>query len=489
MKLKVKYVNLSTGGPIVAVISEEDAKKLDLYALDRVKVKRVKTNREIVAVVDISTKGIKSGEIGLFQETIKKLDVPEGTHVEVNETERPKSLEFIRKKLDGATLTKEEIDCIVEDVLENNLSETEVTYFIAGAYNKGMSLKETTCLTKAIVDKGYKIKLDRKIILDKHCAGGVPGNRTTMVVVPIVAALGFTIPKTSSRAITSASGTADTMEVLCPVLIGHERILNTIKQTNACMIWEAALNPMGVDELFIKIRHPLSIDPEGLLLASIMAKKKAVGATHVLIDLPYGEGAKNTLRQAKRLRKKFIKIGKQLSMKVKVLLTDGTQPIGNGVGPVWEAKDVLSVLQGGGPDDLRDKSIMLATNLLEMAGLKHAEEKVNETINSGSAYKKFLDIIQAQGGSKNIKLPKPKYFYQVTSKRQGTITKIDNYLIAKIARVAGSPKDKTAGLYLRVHKGVKVRSGKELFTIYAENKKKLEYARKIAESNDIVFLT
>ncbi len=489
MKFKVKYLHLSTGGPIVAVISGEDAKKLDLYALDRVKIKRVKTEKDIVAVMDISTKGIRPGEIGLFEETVKKLDVPEGTHVEVEGTERPKSLDLIRKKLDGTRLTKEELDTIVDDVLENNLSETEITYFVAAAYTKGMNLKEATQLTQAMVNKGYKIRLDRKIVLDKHCVGGVPGNRTTMVIVPVVAALGYTIPKTSSRAITSAAGTADTMEVLAPVCISHERILKTIKETNACLIWEAALNPMGVDELFIKIRHPLSIDPEGLLLASIMAKKKAAGATHVLIDLPYGDGAKDSLREAKKLRKKFIKIGKQLGMKIKVVLTDGTQPIGNGVGPVWEAKDVISVLQGGGPNDLRDKSIMLATELLKMAGLRNAEGKVREAIESGAAYQKMLQIIQAQGGSRNIKLPKPKYFTQIKSNKKGTVTRIDNKLIAKIARIAGAPKDKAAGLYLRVHKGSKIRRGKELFSIYAENKKKLEYAKKVAEKHEIMHIT
>ncbi len=492
MKLKAKYVNLSTGGPIIAVLNEEDAKKIDLYALDRVKIRRLKSEKDIVAAVDISTKGIRPGEIGLFQETVKKLDVAEGTHVEVQPTERPKSLDYIKKKLDGETLTKEEINQITEDILENNLSETEVTYFVAAAYTIGMNLKEAIDLTHAIVDKGYKIKLDREIILDKHCAGGVPGNRTTLIVVPVVAALGYTIPKTSSRAITSAAGTADTMEVLCPVCISHERILKTIKETNACIIWEAALNPMGVDELFIKIRHPLSIDPEGLLLASIMAKKNmknAVGATHVIVDLPYGEGAKTTYKQAKALRKKFVKIGKQLGMKIKVMLTDGSQPIGNGVGPVWEAKDVLSVLQGGGPDDLREKSIMLATNLLKMAGLKNAEEKVREVIDSGEAYKKFLQIIQAQGGSKNIRLPKPNYFHRITSNKQGVVTRIDNQLIAKIARIAGAPKDKAAGLYLRVHTGTKVKKGKELFTIYAENKKKLEYAVKLAQQTEVIKVT
>ncbi|MFH1210793.1 MAG: thymidine phosphorylase [archaeon] len=489
MKLKVKYVNLSTGGPIVSVINEEDAKKLDLYALDRVKIKRLKTEKEIVAVVDISTRGVRPGEIGLFDETIKKLDIPEGTHVEVEETERPKSLDLIRKKLDGAPLTKEEMDTIVEDVLENNLSEPEITYFISGAYTRGMNLQEATYLTQAIVDRSYRIKLDRKIVLDKHCAGGVPGNRTTMVIVPIIAALGYTMPKTSSRSITSASGTADTMEVLAPVCLSHEKIIKTIKETNACMIWEAALNPMGVDELFIKIRHPLSLDPEGLLLSSVMAKKKSVGATHVLIDLPFGEGAKFTYKSAKILRMKFIKIGKQLGIKVKVILTDGSQPIGNGVGPVWEARDVLTVLQGAGPNDLRDKSIMMATILLKMAGLKNAEGKVIEAIDSGAAYQKMLEIIQAQGGSKNIKLPKPKYFHQIMSKKAGTVIKIDNKLIAKIARIAGAPKDKAAGLYLRVHKGIRVRKGKELFTIYAENKKKLEYAKKIAEHHEAIHVS
>lgn len=486
MKLKVKQLNLSTGGPIIAVINGEDAKKLDLYALDRIKIKRIKTSKEIVAATDISTKGVKAGEIGLFDETIRKLDVEEGTHVEVEQTERPKSLDYIKKKLDGFALTKEEIEAIVEDVMENNLSETEITYFVGATYTNGMNLKEAINLTKAIVNRGYRIRLDKKIVLDKHCVGGVPGNRTTMIVVPIVAALGYTIPKTSSRAITSAAGTTDTMEVLCPVSMSHDRILKTIKETNACMIWEAALNPMGVDEMFIKIRHPLSIDPEGLLLASIMAKKKAVGATHVIIDIPYGEGAKITLKKARKLRKKFIKMGRQLDIKIKVMLTDGTEPVGNGVGPALEAKDVLSVLKGEGPSDLREKSMMLASNLLKMAGARNAEKKVKEAIDSGSAYEKMLEIIQAQGGSKNIRIPQAKYFTAITSKKEGTVMGIDNVLIAKIARVAGAPKDKAAGIYLRVHKGTRIKKKRELFTIYAENKKKLEFAKKIAEQNEAV---
>lgn len=488
LNLKVKYLNLSTGGPLVVVLNEFDANKLDLHALDRIKIEKLKAKEDVVAVIDISFKGVKPGEIGFLDETATKLNIKESVHVKVSQADRPLSLDYIRKKLDGNTLTKEEIDQIVYDVLENNLSETEVTYFISGAYTKGLNLKEATYLTESIVSRGYKLKINKQVILDKHCAGGVPGNRTTMVITPIIAALGFTMPKTSSRAITSASGTADTMEVLCPVCISHEAILKTIKKTNACMVWEAALNPRGVDELFIKIRHPLSLDPEGVLLASIMAKKKAVGATHVIIDLPYGKGAKSSLKEAKRLRKKFIKIGKKLDIKVKVVLTDGSQPVGNGVGPALEVKDVLSVLQGNGPDDLREKSIMLASELLGMVNVHNPEAKVREVLDSGAAYKKFIEIVHAQGGSKNIKLPEASYTYEVISRKTGIVAEIDNSLVAKIARIAGSPKDKAAGVYLRVRKGIKVQRGRGLFTIYAEHKSKLGYAKELAEKFEVVII-
>lgn len=477
MKLKVKAVDLSTGGPLVAVLDDEDAKKLDLIALDRIRIKRLKSNKEIIANVDISAEGIKPGTIGLFAESLKRLGTEEGVHVDIESTPRPKSIDIIRKKLDGHILTKEDLSILVEDIMHDRLSEVEITYFVAGAYTKGFTLEESAMLTEITVDLGFKLKLNKKIICDKHSVGGVPGNRTTMVVVPIIAAAGFTIAKTSSRAITSPSGTADTMEVFCPVSLSHDKVQRVVEETGGCIVWQSSMNPHGADEKLIKVRHPLSLDPEGLLLASILAKKKAVGATHVLIDIPYGEGAKFSYSEGKELKKKFISLGKKLGMIIKVILTDGSQPIGCGIGPALEAKDVLSVLEGNGPADLQAKSTFMATELLKMAGIKDARQKVIELINSGVAYNKFLEIIRAQGGRKTLVIPSARYFYSVEAPKGGVIKSIDNKLIAKIARIAGCPEDKAAGIYLNVRRNNHVHHNNILFTVYSDSKKRLEFAK------------
>lgn len=479
MKLKVKALDLSTGGPLVVVLDDLDAKKLDLHTLDRVSVKRLKSKKEIIANIDISAEGIKPGIIGLFSESLKRLGVEEGTHVEIETAPKPESIEIIRKKLDGHMLTKHDLRTLINDIVNDRLSEVEITYFVAGAYTKGFTLEESAILTEETVNLGFKLNLNKEIVIDKHCIGGIPGNRTSMVVIPIIAAAGFTIAKTSSRSITSPAGTADVMEIFCPVSISHEKVQEIVKKTGACIIWQSSLNPHGADEKLIKVRHPLSLDPEGLLLSSIMAKKKAVGATHVLVDIPCGEGAKFSYKEGKELKKKFIKLGKRLGIYVKVVITDGSQPIGSGIGPALEARDVLSVLEGNGPADLQAKCVFLATEMLSMVGVKDAKREVMEIINSGAAYNKFLEIVRAQGGRKTLAIPTARYFHSVESPKKGVVKSINNKLIAKIARIAGSPEDKAAGIYLNVRRNNHVHYGDVLFTVFSNNQKRLQFAQEL----------
>lgn len=484
MKLKVKRINLSSGGPLVAVINEEDAKTLDLHALERVKISRLKTKDSRIVVIDVSSKGVEPKEIGFFDEVFKELNIEEGVHIEMLPTSRPTSIAYIKKKLDGGTLTKQEINAIIKDVVDNMFSETELTYFVSACYTNKLSLEEAADLTNAIVSNGDTLSFGKGMVLDKHSIGGVSG-RVTIMVVPIVAAAGFIMPKTSSRAITSASGTSDAFEILAPVTLGIEKIKEVIKETNGCMVWGGAMNIAGADDKLIRVRHPLSIDPEGMLLASILAKKKAVGATHVLIDIPYGYEAKiATKREAEELGKKFVKLGRLLKMHIDYVLTDGSQPIGNGVGPALEVADILSALRGDGPNDLREKAILISTKLLEMVGVKKARETVLEILDSGRAYAKLLQIIRAQGGRKHIRLPKARFYHSIKATHDGTVTHISNKAVAKLARCAGAPRDKAAGLYLRIKKGDVVKKGDVLFTIYAQTKRSLDYAVSVAQEID-----
>ena len=347
-----------------------------------------------------------------------------------------------------------------------------------------MHIDETVALTKAMINTGDVLKLKQRNVVDKHCIGGVVGNRTTMIVVPIVAAVGITIPKTSSRSITSPAGTADTMEVLTNVSHSLKDIKKIIKKTNGCLVWGGALNLAPADDTIIRVEHPLNLDARSQLLASILAKKASVSAKHVLVDIPVGKGAKiHSKNRALTLIKQFESIGKNLGMHIHVILTDGSEPVGNGLGPVLEARDVLYVLKGDKrmPLDLKKKSIKLAGLMLEMgkkAKKGEGEKLAKEILESGKAYSKFIGIIKAQGGKEISpdKLKLAKYKRNIKAEKRGKIMHIDNSAIAKVARIAGAPVDKEAGIYLHVRKNMKVKKGELLFTIYSNSKAKLRFA-------------
>jgi putative thymidine phosphorylase len=485
MKFKVKDMNLSTGGTLVAALSERDAKDLDLHSGDRILIKKGK--KEAVAILDVSEgkKAVPHGKIGLFEELLKKLNVKPGTELEVSFTGKPESVKHIREKLYGKHLSYQDLYHIVDDITNDRLTDIEKTYFVSACFSNGLSNNEIVDLTRAMVNTGEKLKFPG-IVLDKHCIGGVPNNRTTMIVIPIIAAAGFTIPKTSSRAITSPAGTADTMECLAKVMLGKNKIKSIIKKTGACMVHGGAMNLAPADDKIIKVEHPISIDAEGQLLASVMAKKHSVGASHVLIDIPMGRSTKaNTWQKAKHLRSMFKLIGKNLGMNVKVIVTDGSQPIGNGIGPLLEAEDVMKVLSNhpDAPQDLRRKSLMMASTLLEMTGkYRNGKKKAHEILESGAAMQKMIDIIRAQGKVK--KLTVGKYTYKVKSGKIGRVKEINNEIIAKIARVTGAPVDKGSGLYLEKKVGCIVKRGGLLYTIYAESAAKLELAKAAVRKNN-----
>ncbi len=483
MKLKVKKISLNTGGPFVAVLNEDDAELLDVRALDRVNIKGIE------AIVDISKENHKTavnkGEIGVLIELFENLKLKNGSAVNITPANKPESLVFIRKKLDGGKLKDREINVIIRDVVKNRLSETELTYFVSGCYTHGLEMNEVVNLTKAIVEHGGELKWNKKIILDKHCAGGLAGNRTSMIIVPIIAAAGYIIPKTSSRAISSASGTADTVEVLCPVSFKVNEIRKIIKKTNGCLVWGGAIGMASADDRLIKIEKLLSLDPRGLLLASIMAKKMAVGATHVLVDIPCGKEAKiKDMKEALKLKRQFIELSKRLKIKTRVIITNGSQPIGNGIGPNLEARDVMDVLKGKGPLDLREKSLHMAGIMLEMAGEKNGLEKAKKILDSGMAYKKMLEIIKAQNGrvknASRIKLG--EYKKEFFAEKRGIVRRINNNKANSIARIAGAPEDKFAGILLNVKRNIKVNAGELIFTIYSSNKDRLRYASDSSDS-------
>lgn len=480
---KVKPIDIYTGKKIV-VLNEQEAEEHDIYSGYRTSIKF--RNKKCVAIVDLSKEMVKPGEIGIFRDLSKELKLKKGDKIEVLHLNRPASIKYIREKLQGNTLNEKEISTIVHDIMEGRLSEVEIASWVSAAYIRGFSDNEVIALTRATVESGERLDLGiKKPILDKHSIGGVAGNRTTMVIVPIIAACKLYIPKTSSRSITSAAGTADAMEVLADVSFSLDELKRIVLKSYGAMVWGGGLQLAPVDDKLIRIRHPLSLDPEGMLLASILGKKKSVGAKHVVIDIPVGRGAKVPYKEkADTLAKNFIKIGKSIGIKVEALITDGAEPIGNGIGPALECRDVLEVLEGKGPGDLRHKSCVMAGKLLELCGNCKTGEGYTialRTIESGKALAKMKEIIELQGGSPKVKasaVPVGDHNYDVTSNTSGQIFHIDNKAINKIARLAGAPFDKGAGVYLYRIRGDRVRKGDKLFTIYAESAQKLSFAIK-----------
>ena len=488
----VKDMGLSTGGVLIAVLNNHDATHFDVRALDRILIRAGR--KKTVAVVDISEseKNIPRGTVGLFEEVLAKLGISHGARVVLDYAKKPASIDCIKKKLDGRPLSREETYAIVKDIVRDELTSDELSYYVSACYTRGMTLQEATDLTRATVDLGQKLNIPSKIILDKHCVGGVPNNRTTLIVVPILVAAGFTVPKTSSRSITSPSGTADTMEALAPVMIPASKMESIAKTVGGFIAWGGAVSLASADDKLIKVRHTLSLDPEGMLLASIMAKKAAVKATHVLIDIPVGKDTKVTTHaEALHLERQFYKIGKRLGMHIRVMISRGEEPVGNGIGPCLEARDALWILQQHPmrPKDLERKSIHMAGMLLNMAGVNNGESKAREILESGKAYRAMRRIIKAQGGDPNIKpdqLSIGPYSITFHAPSSGKIIDLNTRLISHVSRIAGAPVDKGAGMYLNIHEGSIVKKGDPLLTLYAHSEKKLHFAKEEYKKERVV---
>jgi len=491
MKLKVKNTGWSAGRPI-AILNSLTAKKINAKVNDRVII--AYRGGITIATLDISSELIGKNHILLSTEIIDFLKLKNNNLIKVEIAKKPRSTQIINKKLRCESLTKKEIYEIINSIVKNELTEIEIAFFISSIYKCGMTLNETVAFINAMFKTGEKLKLNHKYVVDKHSIGGIAGNRTTPIVVAICATQNLIFPKTSSRAITSAAGTADTIETLCNVNFSIPEIKKILKKTKACLVWGGSLGFAPADDKLIRVERLINLDPEPILLSSIMAKKLSVSSKYILIDIPYGKFAKVTKKQGLNLKKKFKKIGKKFNLKIKIVLTKGNEPIGNGVGPVLEMRDVLSVLKNNGPDDLTEKSLFLAGELLELCGKakKNQGKKIAEEIlKSGEAYNKFIEIIKIQKGDIkkiNKTLSLAKYSKTIKVSRNTKIKSINNKKINLLARVAGCPGDKKAGVYLHKHVGDILKKSQPLITIYAQSKNRLNDAVAFYKENKIISL-
>lgn len=448
-------------------------------ALTRIRVSS--SSASVVASLHVVSSGmLREGEIALSETAALKLQAMEGDLLQVSHLEPIESLSAVRAKIYNQKLAYPDFRDIIADIVEGDYSNIHLAAFITACAGGRLDRNEITYLTKAMITSGKQLDWGRELVVDKHCIGGLPGNRTTPIVVAIVAAYGLTMPKTSSRAITSPAGTADTMEVITNVSLTNTEIRQVVQAEGGCLVWGGPAQISPADDLLIKVERALDIDSEGQLIASVLSKKAAAGSKYVIIDIPVGETAKvRNSETAARLKRDLEEIGKFVGLHVRILITDGTQPVGRGIGPALEAQDVLGVLrnESDAPEDLRERGLLLAGALLELSGRVREGEGIavaRELLDSGKAYEKFRAICTAQG--RFTEPVRAAYLHEIKAERAGVLKRIDNRKIAKLAKLAGAPQAKPAGVLLSVKAGDSVRAGQALYTVYAESKGALDYA-------------
>jgi AMP phosphorylase len=489
---KVKKLDFETGGRWIIVLKEKEAQAYGIRMGDKLKLKW--DGRETVVTANFTHTKVGEGEVGLFKEIWQHHKFRPGEIAEISLLERPQSIESIKKKLLGGELNYEEMHAIVKDIADYILGDIEITYFVASGFARKFSNRELYYLTKSVAETGDMLHLPGQIA-DKHSVGGLPGNRTTMIVVPIIASLGFKIPKTSSRAITSAAGTADTMEVLAPVTFPMEKIKEIVRKTGACIAWGGGTRIAPADDRIIRVSYPLSLEPYTKMIVSVMAKKVAMGIKYLVIDLPVGPTAKiYHLEDARKIERIMKYLARRFGIKIKVDTSEALKPIGRGIGPALEARDVLRVLQRKEhrPLDLEEKSLELAGELLDLVGFsKNGDgyDRAMEALRSGRAWEKMREIIRAQGGKADIdseEISLSSNSIKIKAEKEGHIVSFDNKGIVAVCRALGAPSCKIAGIYLNKVMGDRVRQGDVLFTMYGESKDRLELAQKSLKENKIL---
>ncbi len=396
------------------------------------------------------------------------------------------AIKSIQKKLLGKKLTYQEVYNLMDEIARGRLSDILTTYFVASSFRTGFSPDELYHLTRAMVETGAKLKFDG-IVADKHSTGGVAGTRTTLIVAPIIAACGYKIPKTSSRAITSPAGTADVMEVFADVVFSVPQIERIVNSIGACIVWGGHLGIAPADDVIIRIEEPLSFESYDKVIVSIMAKKVAVSTTHLVLDIPVGPTMKIKRRaEALKIEAKFMSLGRRFGMKIVADIRETYEPAGQGVGPVLEARDVLKVLE-----QTKDRSIPLEEKALRLAGKlleicyeghkikKDAYAEVALMLRSGAALAKFKEIVKAQGGNSHISsetLLVKGHKREFTSLRSGTIKRVNNFNLNTAAKILGAPQDKHAGIFLNKKIGHTVDKKEPLFYFYSKDRYRLEEA-------------
>jgi thymidine phosphorylase len=457
------------GGSKVDLLAESTSLSVQIHGLD-------------------ATALLAPDEIGLSEEAFSHWGVAEGAEIALRRTPSPASRQALIQKVQGHELGEAEYEMLLRDIIEGRYTDGEISAFLVSA---ARSLTDAEVIALARVRSRFTptMQWDLPIVVDKHSMGGVPGSRITLLVVPIVAAHGMAMPKTSSRAITSAAGTADAMESVARVDLTRADVQRCVREAGACIAWNGRLNHSVVDDVMNAITRPLGLDSNRWSVASILSKKLTAGSTHVVVDLPYGPRTKlKTQAQARELGDLFERVGAGLGLTVVAFATDGSRPIGRGIGPSLEVRDVRAVLANdpAAPQDLRDKAVFFAGQILawdpSVGSVEAGRQLAEKLLASGEANAAFERIIDAQG--RRAPVLAGALTYSVCASSDGQVSELDGWRISEIARRAGAPADKSAGIDLKVGQGEHVVCGQCLYVIHGSNSADLESASVLAQMSD-----
>ncbi|QOC22610.1 thymidine phosphorylase family protein [Wenzhouxiangella sp. AB-CW3] len=489
--LRARRVALDTHDQVVAITHRDCPVCRSEGFSAHARVRLQAGNRRVIATLyQIDSDLLADDEIALSESAWQRLQIAEGDSVHIAHPQPLDSLGLVRGRIYGNRLGRGEMHQIIADISAGRYADIHLAMFITAMGAIPPNDEELVHLTEAMVNAGDRLEWGRDIIADKHCVGGLPGNRTTPLVVAIAAACGLWMPKTSSRAITSPAGTADTMETLAPVDLDLDQMRRVIEAQGGCVAWGGAVRLSPVDDMLIRVARLMDIDAEGQMVASVLSKKVAAGATHLVIDIPVGPTAKvRSQSEAEQLSARMKSVADAFGLKLSVLLTDGSEPIGRGIGPALEAFDVLSVLhnEADQPMDLRRRAVHLAGALLELTGVAETgagEALAESVLADGRAAERFAAICDAQGGHRTP--PRAARTLDIQTESDGEVVSIDNRRLARVAKLAGAPGAPAAGLVLHVKLGQHVEPGMPLYTIHAETLGELNYAHEYAQTNGII---
>ena len=488
--LRARALPFETGGEAMIFMHQDCPVARSEGFRARARVELVAKGRTLLATLYRATDELLAvDEVGIPHSLLGQLSLEEGEELEVRHPLPLSSLSDVRAKLYGHRLAEPSLRAIISDIAGGRYSDVEIASFVSAFAAQPADAQETAALTRAMLAAGDRMQWPADRVMDKHCVGGLPGNRTTPIVVAIVAAAGLTMPKTSSRAITSPAGTADTMETMAPVTLDISAMQKVVEREGGCVVWGGSVNLSPADDVLIRIERALDVDSDAQLVASVLSKKLAAGSTHVLLDLPVGPTAKiRSSQDADALALLLETVGAQCGLQIATLQTDGTQPVGRGIGPALEAHDVLAVLgnKDDAPADLKERALALAAGILELNGAspEAARAKTTELLTEGHAEAKFLRICEAQGG---FRTPgQAQQTRDIFASRSGRIAAIDNRRLARIAKLAGAPQRAAAGLVLHKRVGQVVEEGEPVLTIHSESRGELDYAHTYAARNEDV---